>query len=93
MITQNGLIQLESKDEVRKRLGRSPDRADAVALAFAYKAFGGVMIGRADRAADDEGLPADERDGRWQPWAGGYQPGALERGLGGGSFDSWARGG
>ena len=35
VFTQDGRIQLESKDDVRKRLGRSPDRADAVALAFA----------------------------------------------------------
>jgi hypothetical protein len=31
---QRGRIRLEGKDEVRKRLGRSPDRADAVALAL-----------------------------------------------------------
>jgi hypothetical protein len=29
-----GRIQLEPKDAFRKRLGRSPDRADAVAMAF-----------------------------------------------------------
>lgn len=34
MFTQDGRIQIEGKDECRKRLGRSPDRADAVALAF-----------------------------------------------------------
>lgn len=39
---QTGRIQLESKDDVRKRLGRSPDRADAVALA--------VGVGRGKRA-------------------------------------------
>ena len=33
IFTQDGRIQIESKDECRKRLGRSPDRADAVALA------------------------------------------------------------
>lgn len=32
---QSGRIVLEGKDEARKRLGRSPDRADAVALAIA----------------------------------------------------------
>ena len=37
---QTGRIYLESKDEVRKRLGRSPDRGDAVALAFAGAADG-----------------------------------------------------
>ncbi len=29
-----GLIQIESKDEIRKRLGRSPDYADALLLAY-----------------------------------------------------------
>jgi hypothetical protein len=33
--TQDGRIQVEGKDEVRRRLGRSPDRADALALALA----------------------------------------------------------
>jgi hypothetical protein len=33
----NGKIQVEAKDEIRKRLGRSPDSADAVLLA-AYQA-------------------------------------------------------
>ena len=31
----HGRIQLERKDETRKRVGRSPDQADAVALGFA----------------------------------------------------------
>ncbi len=31
---QRGRIKLDGKDEIRKRLGRSPDRADAVALAL-----------------------------------------------------------
>lgn len=30
-----GRLQLESKDEIKKRLGRSPDKADALALTFA----------------------------------------------------------
>ena len=33
-IDARGAIQIESKDEMRKRLGHSPDRADAVVLAF-----------------------------------------------------------
>lgn len=33
-LTSRGLIQIESKDEVRKRIGRSPDDADALLLAF-----------------------------------------------------------
>lgn len=34
-IRLDGKVQLEGKDELRARLGRSPDRADAVAMAFA----------------------------------------------------------
>ncbi|MBR0315966.1 MAG: hypothetical protein IJQ99_03795 [Synergistaceae bacterium] len=34
-IDSRGAIQIESKEEMKKRLGRSPDRADAVVLAFA----------------------------------------------------------
>lgn len=33
--TSKGQIQIESKDEMKKRLGRSPDFADALMLAFA----------------------------------------------------------
>jgi len=32
--TSDGRIQVEKKDEVRKRLGRSPDDGDALLLAF-----------------------------------------------------------
>lgn len=31
----NGKVQLEKKDQIKKRLGKSPDRADALALTFA----------------------------------------------------------
>lgn len=34
-----GRLGLESKDEVKKRLGRSPDRADALCLTFAEPVF------------------------------------------------------
>jgi len=34
-IDSRGRIKLESKDDMKKRLGRSPDRGDAVVLAFA----------------------------------------------------------
>jgi len=34
-ITSKGQIRVEAKDEMKKRIGRSPDRADAVILAFA----------------------------------------------------------
>ena len=34
-----GRLQLESKDDVKKRLGRSPDKADALALTFAEPVY------------------------------------------------------
>ncbi len=34
-----GRLQLESKEEIKKRLGRSPDRGDALALTFAEPVF------------------------------------------------------
>jgi phage terminase large subunit len=34
-IALDGKIELESKDQLRARLGRSPDRADALSMAFA----------------------------------------------------------
>jgi hypothetical protein len=33
----DGKVQIEAKDELRARIGRSPDRADAVAMAFRRK--------------------------------------------------------
>lgn len=36
---QKGRLQLESKDDVKKRLGRSPDKADALALTFAEPVY------------------------------------------------------
>lgn len=34
-INSRGQVQIESKEDMKKRLGKSPDRADAVVLAFA----------------------------------------------------------
>ena len=36
--TSKGQIKLESKDDIKKRLGKSPDHADALALCFAPRA-------------------------------------------------------
>lgn len=41
-VRPDGRIQIESKDEIRKRKGHSPDRADALALAVAGHGYGGV---------------------------------------------------
>ena len=47
--TQDGRVELEPKEELRKKLGRSPDRADALVLAVARlaqpKPVGGVITG------------------------------------------------
>lgn len=47
--TADGRIQLEGKEELRGRIGRSPDRADAVAMAFSAETGAGasMMIARA----------------------------------------------
>jgi hypothetical protein len=34
-----GRLQLETKEDVKKRLGRSPDKADALALTFAEPVY------------------------------------------------------
>ncbi len=39
--TSGGRVQIEGKDDLKARLGRSPDRADAVAMAFYRFAAGG----------------------------------------------------
>lgn len=42
-IDAHGAIQIEAKDDMRKRLGHSPDRSDAVVLAFANLERGGFV--------------------------------------------------
>ena len=39
--TSEGKVQIEAKDDLKKRLGRSPDRADAVTMALYRFAAGG----------------------------------------------------
>ena len=43
-VTSTGKIQVESKDEVRKRLGRSTDVGDAVAQAFTVSSAEAVYV-------------------------------------------------
>jgi len=43
-VDAKGAIQIESKDDMRKRLGHSPDRADAVVLAFAENSHEGFAM-------------------------------------------------
>lgn len=43
--TSRGQIQLESKDEIKKRIGRSPDMADALALSYnGFASSGGSVM-------------------------------------------------
>ena len=44
-VDARGAIQIESKDDMRKRLGHSPDRADAVVLAFSNTRHEGYIAG------------------------------------------------
>ncbi len=41
--TKNNRIQIEEKDQVRRRLGRSPDDGDAILLAYYTPPSGGVL--------------------------------------------------
>lgn len=43
-LTGRGQVQIESKEDMKKRLGRSPDRADAVVLALAPYDRGGFAL-------------------------------------------------
>lgn len=66
---RSGKVQLEKKDEIRKRLGRSPDKADAVA-----------MLLLAERPVDG-GWVSDEPKKHDSPWVvdnrSPYGPGAY----------------
>jgi phage terminase large subunit len=42
----NGVFQLEEKDQIKKRLGRSPDLADALALTYSVPEMPGDMMAR-----------------------------------------------
>jgi hypothetical protein len=46
LVDSSGKIKIEAKDDIRARLGRSPDRADALVYAFADggTSGGGVMV-------------------------------------------------
>jgi len=44
-VNSAGKVVIEAKDALRERLGRSPDRADAVAMAFALELTATCTIG------------------------------------------------
>lgn len=66
-----GAIQIEAKDDIRKRLGRSPDRADAVVMAWSYGAHlpsaieaSGPLPAKYGRAAQPERISGDGEEPR-----------------------------
>ena len=61
----NGQFQLEEKDQVKKRLGRSPDLADALALTYTLPDLPGQLLGHMSQAG--LGRAVTEYD----PFAGG----------------------
>jgi hypothetical protein len=68
----NGKIKVESKDELRARLGRSPDRADALALAVYTRAtqpasFGSLPFRSRGFAFDLAAADDDEDENFTQP--------------------------
>lgn len=56
-VLSGGKVQIESKDDIRKRLGRSPDEGDAVVMAHWLDA--GIASGEPDRVDWFEGAPPD----------------------------------
>lgn len=65
--TKGGVIQIESKDDIRKRLGRSPDRADAVVHSFWVDGAPAAAVGSAETAI---------------PWAGSERAREVQRATG-----------
>lgn len=53
--TSSGKIRVESKDDMKKRLGRSPDMADALALTFAEQYA--MMLGESAKYASNSKTP------------------------------------
>lgn len=69
----NGKFQLEEKDQIKKRLGRSPDLADALALTFALPdmpaAMAGLGLDPAFAAVAAAGGTAGHVVSEFDPWA------------------------
>jgi len=60
-IGDNGVMRLEPKADIKKRLGRSPDLADALALTYAEP-----VTPRTHRDIFATDKPATTPD--WEPW-------------------------
>lgn len=65
-------LRVESKEELRKRLGRSPDDADALVLSFAgSRAIGREVLKAVTRTAPSKFARMSEAGGRWTRGKGG----------------------
>jgi hypothetical protein len=62
----NGTLMLEDKDQVKKRLGRSPDIADAYAITYALPDMPADVMAKLRH-----GISSTERPGEWDPFAAG----------------------
>lgn len=60
VVREDGKFQIEAKEQVKERLGRSPDLADALALTFAFP--DAITADTAKTRRDDD--PADARYGK-----------------------------
>jgi phage terminase large subunit len=70
MVREDGKFQIEAKEQVKERLGRSPDLADALALTFAYGDLPQTkaMRPRVDHDPDDWRYGKNQRRGRGNPY-------------------------
>lgn len=59
----NGVFQLEEKDQIKKRLGRSPDLADALALTYALPDMPGDVLATIRAQAGGQQVT-----GEWDPF-------------------------
>jgi phage terminase large subunit len=76
MLTSTGRIQVESKDQIRRRLQRSTDDGDAVVMAFAAELVRGTALSLSVSIAPSEGTyhaarPGPDQGGVWQRNGGG----------------------
>ncbi|MEY2170574.1 MULTISPECIES: hypothetical protein [unclassified Rhodanobacter] len=58
----NGLIRVESRDEVIKRIGRSPDYASAALLALIDTPKSGTLLGLGDKKRGGDYDPLEQMD-------------------------------
>ena len=65
--TSNGKIKLEAKEDIKERIGKSPDLADALCLTFAVPVLPASASRQlyADREADPFGSYEKDADGRY----------------------------